>query len=371
MNTTPLKQSRVAMVAVAMAAIIFGTLSSNCDELEDNACESDLRARVDSLNAAATSFIAASEALELEIGTACHNIATDLEADDVPAADDVQAVCGAASAALDAEVGAGATIEIAIEGGGCEVNAEAQFSCEAECSVEGECDPGTVEVRCDPGELSGECSGECSASAVCEGSAEIAANCDGSCSGNCTGTCEGDDVSGAVCDGRCDGECTGECTLAADASINCGVDVDCRGGCSVEYTAPHCEGTVEPPQCDMDMDCQAGCDGQASVEAECTPPSVSVVVGGGAHANLESTLATNMPAILNGVRYKGQLLLDSAQDLVGAAGNVAGELGNAATCAAAVGAEVVGNLTAVAEASASVSVSFEASASVSGSAGTE
>ena len=370
-----MKKSRVAMLSVAMIIAVLGTLSSNCDEIAEGACEADLLASIDSLNEASMDFVEAAESLKLEVATACVAIATDLEVDGVPTVsaemtdEEVRQACELAEGAIQAEIDAGVTVEVVVEGGRCEVAAEAQFDCEAGCTVEGECDPGTVEVRCDPGELSVECEGSCDVDAYCQGSAEVAANCSGSCSGGCTGTCDGDAVEGASCAGVCEGSCTGECEITADAGIDCGADVRCRGGCTGTATAPSCEAELEPPSCDIEADCQAGCDGQASFEAECTPPTVAVVIDGGAHANLASTLTTNLPALINGFRHKGQLLVDAAGYVVTSAGNVANDLAASAVCVAAVGAEVAGNLAVVAEASASVSVSFEASVSVSGSCG--
>lgn len=373
MDRTHSRRPWFFVVSSALIVGLLGALSSHCDTVTEDACEADLMASVTSLNDASTAFIAQAEALKLEIGTACHAIATDLEVADVPdvgadmSDEDLRAVCDLAQAAIEAEVSAGVTIDVAIEGGRCEVNAQAQFSCEAECTVEGECDPGSVEVRCDPGELSVQCEGSCDVNAVCQGTAEVAANCSGTCGGTCSGTCDGTAVEGS-CEGTCEGTCTGECTVTADAGIECGADVRCRGGCTGTATAPSCEAELEPPSCDIDADCQAGCEGQASFEATCTPPSVAIVITGGAHANLEMTLTENLPALLNGFQYKGRLLMDAAADVVTSAGNVASDLSASALCAASVGAEVVGNLSAVASASASVTVSVEVSASVSGSA---
>ena len=366
---------KLAAAPVLLAGLTAPVLfSSGCG---DDACDAQIAVRFETLQVAAEGLMNASAELKGSVGLACATIADDLGATDVPTVsdwstasdDDIEAACGSAQASIQAELDANVTITLAIEGGKCEVNAEAQFDCEASCSVEGGCDPGTVEVRCDPGELSGECSGTCTANAYCEGSATVEAECSGECGGNCTGTCDGNDVDGAKCEGRCEGKCTGSCHLAADANINCGGNVDCKGGCNVAYTAPSCEGTLEPPSCDIDADCQAGCEGQANFEAECTPPSVSVEITGNAHANLQATLEANLPEIFSAFELRGKLVLDAAGGVAQAFGGAVEAMISIPACVLNYGSDFAASVAGSAEASASVSVSVSASAEVGGTAG--
>jgi hypothetical protein len=112
----------------------------------------------------------------------------------------------------------------------------------------------------------------------------------------------------------------------------------------------------------MDADCQAGCEGQANLEAECTPPTVTIE--GDVDATFVATLQANFPAILQ-IAAEGKLAAEAAVDIAASAVKIAGNA--TASCAAAVAA-VAAQLEAAANASASVSASVSVSADVSGSA---
>ncbi|MBK7581029.1 MAG: hypothetical protein IPI67_12550 [Myxococcales bacterium] len=373
---------------IAAMALPFG---GGCDAAKDaqNAteCAAELKAKAEAFQGAVNALVTVSGEMKASLSVACANIAKDLgeTPPDVGdgknvSDDDLKAACNKASVALDAKIKASGSVTLSIEGGKCEVNAQAQFSCEGKCDVSGKCEPPKLELRCDPGELSGQCSGECKASATCEGSATVAANCEGTCSATCTGTCagtctgkcDGADSSGTCagkCEGKCDteckGTCSGECKLSATAKVNCGAEASCKGGCSVEYTAPKCEGELKPLECDIDADCKAGCSGQGSLTATCTPPKVVVQASG--DATLSATLEANLPAILD-VAAKGELAGKAAADIAVKAADVGAEVAASAACAVTFGADFVAQLQASVAASASVSVSVSASASASGSA---
>jgi hypothetical protein len=391
-------------------------LLASCDAADKKAnCGAELGARLEALGTAADALVEVSGTLTTDVFAACNAVAVDLggtaitpAAAGAPTDDEVNMACAAATAKIDAEVTAGATISVVVVGGQCTVNAEAQFECEANCDVSGTCTPGSVEVRCDPGELSVKCEGMCSASASCEadvaiacegqcsgkcegtctgsceGTAECTGTCagkctgecsgstdeDGNCDGNCMGTCEGTCSASVSCEGECqatcEGECTGSCQL--DAAVECDAEARCKGGCEGTATAPKCEGEFMPPECDINADCKAGCDGQASFEATCTEPTVEVLVTGGVDGDLATTLSTNLPILLN-VVFSGQLYLESAGDVATAFGEAVVEAGEIPACAVSVGADFVAAASASVKASASVSVSVSASASVAGSAG--
>jgi hypothetical protein len=361
---------KLAAAPVLLAGLAAPVLfSSGCG---DDACDAQISVRFETLQTSANALISAAAELKGSVGLACATIAGDLGSTDVPSVtnwstasdDDITAACNAATASIQLELDAGVTITLAISGGECHVNAEAQFSCEANCSVDATCDPGTIDVRCDPGELSGQCSGTCEANASCQGSITAEANCSGTCGGECNGTCDAATSSGAKCDGRCEGTCTGECVLAADANINCGANVDCKGGCNVAYTAPQCEGTLEPPSCSVDADCQAGCEGQANFEAECTPPVISVEITGGASANLQATLEANLPEIFAAFQLKGALVVEAAGGVASAFGGAVDAMISVPGCVLKYGEDFAASVTGSVEASASVSVSVNASADV-------
>jgi hypothetical protein len=368
---------RKALVPLMFAGLAAPGLLSGCGDAFGE-CDPNLAVKFKALNAAVNGLVTVSGEIKAGLAVACASIATDLGATDVPdvgdgsgvSDDDLKAACASASASLDAEVQAGVTIALSIEGGSCEVNAEAQFSCEASCDVSGGCEPGSIDIRCEPGQLSGECTAECSGSCTVEtGSVTCEGKCGGTCEGECSGMCEGGSGMNQ-CNGNCSGSCTGECSGTCEVvapSASC--SGSCKGECSVSFTAPSCEGTIEPPSCDLDVDCQAGCDGQAKFEAKCTPPKVTVNISGGASANLKTTLEANFPAIIELGETKAKLVVNAAGDVASAFGSAAAAIVTAPACALEFGADFGASIAGSVEASASVSVSVSASASVSGSAG--
>lgn len=371
-----------------LAMIAAGTLPACGENGVDGvggSCEADIAAKADALQASVQALGDVAGSMQAELSLACSKLAGEA-GDDSLRDDDLKDKCGEASAMISAEIDAGAAIEYVP--GQCSVEADAQFDCEAGCSVEGNCDPGSVEVRCDPGELSVECEGSCEGTATCEGSASASVACEGECNGTCTGSCSG--TCNGECDGECtamnsegmcEGECTGECNgscsascegscegsckFAADAQVECDATLRCEGGCDGTATAPKCEGKLDPPECNLDADCQAACDGEASFNAECTPPTVTIT--GFADVDYAATVQANLPAVLK-VAAQAELVANAMADVVSAAGAVGDEITASVSCVADYGTEFVTDLQAAAEASASVSVSVEASADVSGSA---
>jgi hypothetical protein len=149
--------------------------------------------------------------------------------------------------------------------------------------------------------------------------------------------------------------------------MNCGVGVDCKGGCTATYTAPKCETELTAPVCTGDTNCQASCSARASANATCTQPTVVLIANVDATADiakLKLTIETNLPKILLAAKAKGQLALralqkvsTTGQAVVNAAGSLGGkEIACAGTAASA-----------SVKAAASMSVSVNASASVSSS----
>ncbi|MCC6523449.1 MAG: hypothetical protein IT373_12395 [Polyangiaceae bacterium] len=352
-------------------------LAGGCKKALEGAldCDASLEVKFEALSNAADALVNVSTSLKASVATACFNIATDLgEAPPADPAnytdDDVTTACNLATAALNAEFTGGADINLVIEGGHCEVNAQAQFNCEASCDVSGSCTPGSIEVQCDPGELSVVCEGSCDVGATCEGSVGAGAvECNGTCEGNCTGTCSTGEPDGSHCAGTCDGSCTGDCTLTGPTvSGSCGGTAKCTGGCTGAYSAPSCTGTLNPPACNIDAECEAGCQGQASLEASCTPPSVSIEVVAAGSANLQSTLEANLPAIWNAFELQGKVAFEAAGSVADAFGGVVSAMGTIPSCALLFVGDVVGAVTGTVSASVSLSVSVNASASVGGSA---
>jgi len=263
---------------------------------------------------------------------------------DAPAADIKAAII--AKFHLDAKAG----LKIAYTPAKCAVSAKATIEATAKCDAT--VTPGKAEVTC-----SGSCEAEasvdakCDASATakctgtapmlacegeCKGSCELdaAASCSGTCKGTCSGTCSATDAMGQ-CAGSCDGMCTGTCEMAASA--------ECKGKCKGEctYTPPDgkceagatlkceakakgsvmcngkCDGTVEPPM--ASAECQASAKADASVNVECTPPSLDLAYQFDAKlsASAKADAQANFEAFLVG--FKGSfsaIVADLAQSKV-------------------------------------------------------
>jgi len=370
-----------------------------CDELKSGASiQAGLTGsvEVDTFMQATADLMAISDKLKVEVGVACAAIAKDLGATDSwtakgfsatnPSDDSIKEACTQASAKIKAVMDAGAqanaNIAITVSGGKCEVNAQAQFDCEAKCQATGMCEPPSIEARCEPGQLSVQCMGTCNAQATCEGSATVKANCEGTCAATCEGDCQGtctaeggtQTTNSATCNGKCSGTCkgtcTGECKVTATGGVSCGAQASCKGGCTGTATAPKCEGEIKPPNCQIDAECQGSCSGSASLKATCTPPQVKVIANASATSDipkLVATLEANLPKLINAAKVQGQLALKASAKVASAGSAVvsaAGSLGGKAIACATASAQ------ASAKASVSVSVSVEASASASGSAGT-
>jgi hypothetical protein len=264
---------------------------------------------------------------------------------------------------------ASAGCELVISRGYCTIDAQAQATCESTCTGMKSCTAGDITMSCTPAELTGQCSGSCEAGASCEGSASAVTQCQGSCEADCTGMCDSNPCQATHCKGVCQGMCTGQCKIAANAQVSCGAQVDCRGGCSVAYTAPKCETTVTPPNCTVTQTCQASCTSDVEAKAVCTQPGVSLECSGTISTDLQAVIDTvkkNLPAIVLLVQTQSKFVLDAANQVATTGQVVANEVtslgGKAISCAGkAVSAD--------ADATASLNVSVQASAKVSGSCG--
>jgi hypothetical protein len=237
---------------------------------------------------ASANLVAVASASETAVLNACLGMAADLHITDTwtsmapspggaPDAE-TKEVCTQVSNTITATLAANASAmcTLVISGGHCVVNETEQVTCESMCTSNTTCQPGNITTLCSPASLTGQCSGTCNAMATCEGSETTQAQCQGACEGDCTGMCGSDPCMATHCKDKCAGTCTGDCTLATDTTINCGASVNCRGGCSVTYTAPECETTVTPPVCNVSQACQSSCKSNAEVTSVCTPPGASL-----------------------------------------------------------------------------------------------
>jgi hypothetical protein len=284
---------------------------------------------------------------------------------------EVTEACTQASNKISAVLKSNATAgcQLVISRGYCTVDEQAQVDCESKCTSMTTCMPGDITTLCSPAELTGECSGTCNAGASCEGSASAQAQCMGQCEADCTGMCDDSPCQGTHCKGQCMGTCTGQCTLAAQAQVNCGANVRCRGGCSVTYTAPACETTVTPPSCNVSQTCQASCTSHVEATGTCSPPGASLECSAMVSTDLQAvadTVKKNLPNIILLVQTQGKLVLDAANQVVMTGTAVVNDFGSLSGKAIACAKTAV---QADANASTSLNVSVQAGINVSGSCG--
>ncbi|HEY6882342.1 MAG TPA: hypothetical protein VI299_30130 [Polyangiales bacterium] len=284
--------------------------------------------KLESFMSASVAFMGAAQDLHGVLLDACQDINRRLGVPEQPVTGDeadVRLACGAASAALRAELQelrAQARLDVQVEATPpqCDIRVDAYASCAAQCDAT--FDPGQLQLQCEGGEIVGKCSG----------------NCEGDC------RVGGTWVSGQA---RCDGLC--------------------RGSCSVAFEEPRCTGTMRPPK--VQAECEAACNAKLDAEARCTPGEAHVVIRGAVASNFEERVARVSGAIeavggtVLATRAKLERLVGSGKLMLRAANDVpkaVGEIGmSAAACAAEAAAGII-------NASASISISFEASVSVSG-----
>lgn len=333
------------MGAVVIPALLQGCSSDAdnplcCNEFKVGATiNADIGGSVQSQVAAqaVADFAGIATAAVDDLTTACRNIAQDLDA---PKADQdaaeakadkrerLNSWCALAVKTIGTvKASASASITVKATPPKCEASVSAKANCQAKCSVEGKCDIKANPPKCTGGSLQVACKGECTAKAgatlKCEG--KCTGSCQGSCeaqggvecSGKCEGTCEAGGTAGGsgiqadgsckgvckgtcsvtppgvTCSGSCKGECSASCTGTAEASVKC------DGECKADFEPLKCEGGKLEGGCQVDAKCDANCDASVSAKAECTPPSVEVVVTGKAElaANLKATLEANLPLV--------------------------------------------------------------------------
>jgi hypothetical protein len=367
--------TRAHASTLAPALLLPFVMIAGCTESGDGGglCGADLSAEVSALVTATSDLSTRATMLQADVAAACEGIVTDLGGTLPAQGGDTnaytQAVCQEAANQIAAQVQAGAEISVAIVPPQCTIDAQAQFDCEASCDVNGACTEGSIETRCEPGELSVVCDGTCEVHGYCEAtaSAEVV-NCEGSCQGVCMGECSGSTDATGQCNGTCSGQCQGTCEITGEAAIDCGASARCRGTCTGTATLPECRTELVLPECDIDAECQAGCEGQAQFNATCTEGSVTVVASGDANANLAATLEANLPALVAVAEGFGGLL-DGASNLAAQAEVVADDLRAVPACTVVKLNQILAAVSAAADAAASVQVTVSVSVCVSGSTG--
>jgi hypothetical protein len=394
-----LKRTLVAGVASGFALTMLGCITDSspgllevtegCDELAGGADFGKLEVdeRVRQFLQAVADLDEIGQQLQGDVLNACAAIATELGAADswsrleegARIRNDAQTgACDAAgarvSAIMDGAIQAGGSFALLITRGACVPNFELQASCEAGCESSTVREPGTVETRCEPGSLRVTCDALCVAG--CEGTPEQPANCMGQCESACQGECKGaclredgtwtenDPSCHGKCSAQCNGTCQGLCKVEPPEGIACGDGIACRGGCTGSYSAPECVSEFTPPSCSIDAACYASCAAEATANAVCEPPSVTLVADLQARAHgdvtvLVSTLEHNLPSIFAAAEARGRLAQRAAERLAASAESVAESAkelsGKSLACAGAAA-------TAIVDVAAVISVSFQASA---------
>ena len=382
------------LFAAPVALMILGIPAVACDQIAgatDTLCCKDFKVGADlsavdweiegegkatfsAFMQATADFAGTATAAVADVGSACQAIAVDLGADPRGVKQTDQAARTTAWCNLAVErinMVLGGKITVVAQPPSCSFNASVQANCEAKCTVDASCEAelGNIELRCDPGEISGKCRAECTG--TCEGSANLAVTCDGVCKGTCEGTCAGNcSVKGAngdcrgSCDAACKGSCRGSCDVDAKAKVAC--EGDCTGGCSATLVAPKCKGELKPPsaKCQGSAECAGSCRASANAKAECTEPSVEVRFSGTSSVDTDLAIASlrmNLPKIVAAARGKVTLLAANAEELVSVTGSFAGNAKDlsvkAGLCAIPAGealAQAGTNLKATVTASASV-----------------
>ena len=393
-----------APVAALSAGLIGGCVATNggvatagqgCDELDSSDVSSaKVDADVKIYMQASVDLRAVAARVKTAVKTACVNVATDLGAQDTWTAlgDDDDSIanehgtgaCDAANARIQAimesDAASRANFALVIAQGACHTDFQTQASCDQTCTTSGSCDPGTVETRCTPGELSVVCDDRCTANSYCEGNAQVEAQCKGQCEAECHGKCHGmwvgedgkkhdgdheDMDCNGKCAGSCEGTCTGRCKIDAEEGVACGANVRCKGGCTTSYTDPVCESVYTPPMCNVSTSCEDSCQAHVSATRTCDPPTVKLFADTSVSddvAKLVATVNANLPPLVQVGIEEGKEIRDvavrlqaSGTKLLDRAGSLDGKSLACGTAATQVAAKAAGT----------VSVSVDAGANVS------
>jgi hypothetical protein len=350
--------------------------------------------KVEALLHASADLYAASVDVEGDVYSACTTMAADLgiaAGELQPATGELRVTkaCTRVVQEIDAIIDTlpnGVALGITITPAQCTVDVELGASCAAECDAS---ISGTAMVEC-MGELHGSCSGSCSGSCVVMGTVSCTGECSGTCTGTCSGTCHGTCTAGCsatdsmgncvgtcsgTCTGTCDAMCSGSCTGSCESDVTGSCTGECYGSCDATWMA-ECNGEADIM---ANAECKAACETRANANAECDPPTVTivgvVVADTAKKARIDAlvaTLKTNYPKIL-AAQAKAQYSLVPATASFGtslrAASTSLASVGVQAAACMGVAVDSVVEATSQVNASVSVSVMVSASVSASGSGG--
>jgi hypothetical protein len=364
----------------------LGQAAGGCPEFHGDSIDANVNVdvKVKAFMQASADLTGIVEKTKSAVKTACINIDNDLGAKDtwteLGDVDDAiwnnqgTGACNAAQTSITTIMSgpeaANADFALIVSRGACHEDFQAEASCETSCSTQQVCDPGTVETRCEPGQLAVKCDDKCKTQSVCEGTVQVEA-CHGSCSGTCIDEhgkkTDNDPNCRGKCTAGCSGTCTGDCTVQVDAGISCGTSVYCRGSCTTTYTDPVCETEFTPPSCTIDQTCLASCRASAAATATCNPPSVILaadVTQGPDIGTLVTTVNANLPPLVALAEQEANLVVKAGGEFAATGSAVLNEAGNldghslaCATAAATQASTSAGTLSVSANAGTSVTTS--------------
>jgi hypothetical protein len=286
--------------------------------LSVGACEEPPLDCADSLLREVPAFVGAAGALSDttrrlrgQMAFACAGLAGALGVENPPVIDDpsrvsdglVIDVCTLARGALEEAMVTSGPISVAVVGAVCDFAASDQVLCEEACA-RGDCEPESVEARCDPALTKGTCAADCTGTCIMDGGSVLCdGSCDGACKGNCSSAC------GAECTGPCDGVCTGEC-FGACADVVPGAICEglCKGGCTAPYGEVTCEAPLAPTSCEIRAACIEACSAHALLGAAC---SLEIEVTGS--DAMEAILEAFATPIYAAALLRGQPAIDEAR----------------------------------------------------------
>jgi hypothetical protein len=312
---------------------------------------------------ASSTFSSVTTSMKADVKTACENIAKDLGVPDTWSqfgADDkaisnpngtgsCDAVTAKVKSIMEDQGALNANFALTITQGQCHLDFDQQKMCDEACDTQHACTPGTVETRCEPGQLSVKCDQNCTEHSFCEGSETSETQCSGSCLSMCKGHCSGacfhedgtismnDDNCHGKCTDTCQGTCSGLCQITVHEGFNCGSDRRCKGSCTGTFTDPVCESEFTPADCNMNQECHESCRAKIAANPICEPSTVQLFANIDAVSNkadvqkLVATLNANLSKLLDAAEQKGPIALnavtklsDTGQVVIDKAGNLDG-----------------------------------------------
>src|SRR4029078_1603812 len=120
------------------------------------------------------------------------------------------------------------------------------------------------------------------------------------------------------CSASCNGKCRGLCKVKADAGVQCGAGVRCKGGCEGHYTEPRCTPEFKPGPCHVDQPCLDSCSAKADAHQVCEPTRVELFADISVHADVKKLVDhcnAHLPDLFAGVEADAKVIVHAAERL--------------------------------------------------------